>query len=367
MDSQQDRLNRPFAAGVVGSLTRPAPVFDLLPSDPGPDAAEAGRSPAMDAAVRYVIALQEQAGLDLISDGEWRRHAYTNVITDMCSGFEPDHRPARFFGSVVTEPIEVTRPGLLAEEAEFLVAATDRATKVCVPGPYILGVRFWDPELSVNAYPTRESFVDAMVPVLRAEVLALRDAGVSVIQVDEPQLCTLVDPDQDPYYGSREYDIGLAASKVNEIVGGLGGGLDGDMLGVRTALHLCRLNSIDRSWVFEGGYGPIMPALSTVDVDQFVMEFSIPVTGNVSVLRGLPDGKLIGLGCVDVRGEAIDTAVQVVERVEEALGHVDWQRISLNPDCGFAPDWRHVVPLDDCFSKLRAEAEAAEILRQKYA
>ncbi len=359
MNNPFGRLRLPFGAGVVGSLTRPAPVFDLLPADPGPEAAEAARAPAMDAAVRYVVALQEQAGLDLVSDGEWRRHAYTNVIADMCSGFEPDHRPAKFFGSVVTEPITVTHPGLLAEEAKFLVAATDRATKVCVPGPYILGVRFWDPELSVAAYPTRESFVDAMVPVLRAEVLALRDAGVSVIQVDEPQLCTLVDPDQEPYYGTREYDIGLAAAKVNEVVG--------DLSGARTALHLCRLNSIDRSWVFEGGYGPIMHTLSTVDVDQFVMEFSIPVTGNVSVLRGLPEDKLIGLGCIDVRGEAIDTAAQVVTRVEEAIEHVDWQRISLNPDCGFAPDWRHIVPLDDCFGKLSAEAEAVEMLRQKYA
>ena len=110
-----------------------------------------------------------------------------------------------------------------------------------------------------------------------------------------------------------------------------------------------------------------MPTLSTVDVDQFVMEFSIPVTGNVSVLRGLPEDKLIGLGCIDVRGEAIDTAEQVVTRVEEAMEQVDWQRISLNPDCGFAPDWRHIVPLDDCFSKLSAEAKAAEMLRQKYA
>ena len=359
MTNAMSRLSLPFSAGVVGSLTRPAPVFDLLPPDPGPEAAEAGRSAQMDAAVRYAVAMQEQAGLDLVTDGEWRRHAYTNVIADMCSGFKPDHRPGKFFGSVVTEPIHVTRPGLLAEEASFLVGATDRATKVCVPGPYILGVRFWDPELSSKAYPTRESFVEAVVPVLREEVLALRDAGVTVIQIDEPQLCTLVDPDQEPYYGDRDYDIGLAAAKVNEVVGGVDG--------VRTALHLCRLNSIDRSWVFEGGYGPIVPTLSGIDVDQFVMEFSIPVTGNVSVLKDLPEDKLIGLGCIDVRGEAIDTADQVVARVEEATAHVDWQRISLNPDCGFAPDWRHVVALDDCFAKLSAEVEAAEILRQKYA
>ncbi|MCX8214263.1 MAG: hypothetical protein OTJ97_07125, partial [SAR202 cluster bacterium] len=129
-----DKKNIPFASGVVGSLPRPQAVIDMLPDDPGKESADASRSPQMNAAVNYAIALQETAGLDQISDGEWRRHAYTHIIADVASGFAPDHResPHRW-GITITEPMEVVRPGLVADEARFLVGATDRMTKVCLP------------------------------------------------------------------------------------------------------------------------------------------------------------------------------------------------------------------------------------------
>ena len=81
-----------FPSGVVGSLPRPLMVKEMLPAVPGPESAEAARSPQMDAAVRYAIAVQEQAGLDLVSDGEWRRHAYTHIIADIATGFSADLR-----------------------------------------------------------------------------------------------------------------------------------------------------------------------------------------------------------------------------------------------------------------------------------
>jgi 5-methyltetrahydropteroyltriglutamate--homocysteine methyltransferase len=97
------------------------------------------------------------------------------------------------------------------------------------------------------------------------------------------------------------------------------------------------------------------------------MEFSIPVTGDVAILRQLPDDKLIGLCCVECRFEEIDTTEQIVARVEEALKYVDAGRLSLNPDCGFAPGIALEMPLDEPYLKLRNEAEAARILRDKYA
>ena len=132
----------PFASGVVGSLPRPLMVQDMLPDVPGIESAKAAASPRMDAAVRYAIAIQEQAGLDLVSDGEWRRHAYTHIVADIATGFSADLREEpRRWGISITEPMEVVNPGLIAQEARFLVNATDRLTKVCVPSPYLLGVR----------------------------------------------------------------------------------------------------------------------------------------------------------------------------------------------------------------------------------
>ena len=273
-------LDIPFASGVVGSLPRPQPVQDMLPDQPGEESADAARSPRMDAAVGYAIALQETAGLDLISDGEWRRHAYTHIIADVASGFSPDPRPGRW-GTVVTEPMEVRRPGLAAEEARFLVQATERATKVCLPSPYLLGVRLWEAESSAKAYPTRDQFIDALVPILRNELLALVETGVSVVQIDEPHLCVLVDPKVQATFDDPQYEMDLAAAKINEVIEGV--------QGVRLAMHLCRRNWGRRGWGAEGGYGPIIETLKKIKVDQYVMEFSIPAAGDVAILKQLPE------------------------------------------------------------------------------
>ncbi len=353
------KLDVTFVAGVVGSLPRTAPVRDMLPSAPGPASAEAARTSRMDAAVGYAIALQESSGIDLVSDGEWRRHAYTHVIADVCEGFAVDPRPGVRFGLFVDEPLRVVKPGLAAEEARFLVDNTTRATKVCIPSPYILGARLWDPDYSTKAYPVRQDFVDELVPILRDEIVALRDAGVDVIQIDEPDMATLLDPNKEPIYGDRQYDLDMGAAKINEMISGIDG--------VRLSMHMCRWNSLNRGWHWEGGYEPIIDTLGKIEVDQFVMEFSIPVTGSVSILKELPEDKLVGLGCLDPRSEAIPTAEVIVGRVEEAMQYVDADRLSLNPDCGFAPDIRHNIPLDECYLKLTREAEAAAILRDRHA
>jgi len=111
----------------------------------------------------------------------------------------------------------------------------------------------------------------------------------------------------------------------------------------------------------------IIETMKKINVDQYVMEFSIPAAGDVAILKELPDDKLIGLGCVDCRFETIDTADQIVARVEEAIKYVEPERISLNPDCGFAPGLKVKIPLDEAYLKLKNEAEAARRLRDKYA
>ncbi len=318
---------------------------------------EASRSERMDRAVRYAITLQETAGLDLISDGEWRRHSYTNIIADITDGFSPDTREGRW-GITVTSPMEVRRPGLVAEEARFLVESTDRMTKVCLPSPYLLGVRLWEPERSRAAYATRDDFIEALVPILRHELQELAETGVSVIQIDEPHLCVLVDPEVRATFEDAGYEMDLAATKINEVIEGVSG--------VQIALHMCRRNWGRLGWGAQGGYEPILDAMKRIRVDQYVLEFSIPVAGDVAVLQELPEEALIGLGSVDCRMEHIDTPDEIVARVEEAMQYVAPERLSLNPDCGFAPGKQSEIPLDEAYLKLKNEAEAARQLREKY-
>ena len=348
-----------FPSSVVGSLPRPLMVQEMLPETPGQASAEAARSPQMDAAVRYAITLQELAGLDVVSDGEWRRHAYTHIVADIATGFAADRReePHRW-GISITEPMEVVKPGLIAEEARFLVAATDRMTKVCIPSPYLLGVRLWEEEISSRAYPTRDQFIDALVPILRDELLALQDTGVTIVQIDEPHLCVLVDPEYRDSFEDAQYEMDLAADKINEVIDGIDN--------VQTAMHLCRRNWGREGWGAEGGYEPIIETMKKIRVDQYVMEFSIPVAGDIAILQQLPEDKLIGLGAVECRFEKIDTTAEIVGRAEKALEYVEASRLSLNPDCGFAPGLAITMPLEEPYMKLKNEAEACRRLREQY-
>jgi 5-methyltetrahydropteroyltriglutamate--homocysteine methyltransferase len=96
------------------------------------------------------------------------------------------------------------------------------------------------------------------------------------------------------------------------------------------------------------------------------MEFTIPVAGDLSVLEELPENASVGLGCVDCRGETIDSVETIVERVEKALKYLPPQRILLNPDCGFAPGSAAEIPIDEAYAKLSNEAEAARRLRERF-
>lgn len=343
----------PFPTSVVGSMPRSAFVRDLLevPED------EPARRARMDTAVGYVIGLQEAAGIDVVSDGEWRRRSYIGVIAEIMHGFVRETRDGRAWHTVV-EPMRPRHAGLLGEEARFLVTHSTRATKVALPSPYLLAQRMWDPVQSRAAYPTREAFMRALVPVLRNELVAVRDAGVTIAQLDDPHLCLLVDPRVRAQFADPEAEADLCVDLLNEILAGVDG--------ILTAVHLCRRNKARQGWIGEGGYDPIAPALRRLRVSQYVLEFTIPAAGDFAVLRQLPDDRLIGLGCVDCRSERVDPPEVIADRVSQALRYVDRGRLWLNPDCGFAPSSAADIPIDEAYAKLRSEAAAAQILRERY-
>jgi 5-methyltetrahydropteroyltriglutamate--homocysteine methyltransferase len=349
----------PFPSTVVGSLPRPQYVKDLLVAGAGEGAADPRWRQRMDDAVRYAIGLQEQAGIDIISDGEWRRESYVDIIGEVVTGFRWVKRDVFAYHQVVVERMAPRRPGAVAAEARFLKENTDRRVKVCLPSPYLIGQRTWEPAHSSAAYPTREGFCAALVPILREELLRVREVGVDVIQFDEPHLCVLVDPAVRAQFPDPEAEMRRAVDWINEIVDGVSG--------VTLAVHLCRRNWGRRGWGAAGGYEAILPHLRRLKVSQLMMEFSIPVAGDVAVLRELSPNVAVGLGCVDVRFAEVEPPERIAERVEKALAHVAAERIWLNPDCGFAPGKDHEVPLEEAYAKLKNLGQAARLLRQRHA
>jgi 5-methyltetrahydropteroyltriglutamate--homocysteine methyltransferase len=349
----------PFPTTVIGSMPRPQYVKDLLATGSRTGPADPAWRRRMDDAVRFVIGMQEQAGIDIVSDGEWRRESYVDVVAEIMTGFRWIKRDVFAYHQVVVERMTPRRPGVVAEEARFLRENTGRGVKVCLPSPYLIGERMWEPEHSRGAYPTREEFCEALVPVLRQELLAIKEVGVDVIQLDEPHLCVLVDPQVRARFADPEAEMTRAVDMLNRIVEGVEG--------VTLAVHLCRRNWGRRGWGAAGGYEAILPHLRRLKVPQLMMEFSIPVAGDVAVLRELPANVKIGLGCVDVRFPEIDAPERIVERVEKALAHVAPGRLTLNPDCGFAPGKDHEIPLEEAYLKLKNLAAAAQRLRHNYA
>jgi 5-methyltetrahydropteroyltriglutamate--homocysteine methyltransferase len=166
----------------------------------------------------------------------------------------------------------------------------------------------------------------------------------------------LVDPAVRAKFADPEVEMRRAVEMINQIVEGVSG--------VTLAVHLCRRNWGRRGWGAAGGYEAILPHITRLNVPQLMLEFSIPVAGDVAVLKELPEHVQIGLGCVDVRFPEIDPPELIVERVQKALQYVAPERITLNPDCGFAPAKDHAVPLEEAYVKLKNEAAAAAKLRE---
>src|SRR5437870_8365037 len=296
-----------FPSSVVGSLPRPAFVLDLINDRPPLPREEYQQR--MQAAVAYAVALQEHAGLDVLNDGEWGRKSYIGVIAELAHGFElgtlPDGRPF----TLVMDKLSPKAAGFIAREVKFLKTITKRRIKSTLPSPALLGERLWSAEKSARAYPKRDDFVRACVPVLRRELELVRDAGADIAQIDDPHLCLFVDPAVRAQYADPDGAAAFAVEMVNDVVSGIAG--------IKIAVHLCRragARARGESY-HEGGYAPIIPHLNRLKVHHLTMEFTAPQAGDMAVFRDLRKDFEIGLGCVDITPGRVDSPETIAGRV----------------------------------------------------
>lgn len=346
-----------FPASVVGSIPRPLVVRELI-EKPHWDAVD---SATMDAAIRFVVAMQERAGLDVVNDGEWRRRSYIGVIAELAHGFTLETNPADGRPwTVVTERLTPKPAGFVAAEAAFVKQVATVATKITLPAPALLGERLWDAERSRKAYPTCEDFVRACVAPLRAEIALLRDIGVEIVQIDDPHLCLFVDRDVRARYDDPDRAADFAVDMINATVAGFAG--------VKFAVHLCRRAGarVRGEKHHAGTYGSILAQLNRLAVQHLTMEFTAAGADDLESLGRLREDFELGLGVVDVTPGVPEAAPVIAARVERALTRIDGRRITLNPDCGFAPGSAARVDTDEVYLKLKAEAQAARLLRERY-
>jgi 5-methyltetrahydropteroyltriglutamate--homocysteine methyltransferase len=382
-----------FPVTVVGSWTRPEWLVQTLRRRQAGEISAEEFNRIADDAVLAALKYQEDAGVDIVTDGEMRRDNFYSFVVDKLSGmrlmklselldymkdragFEETLRALDVPAFAIKSPIAVSKvregeAGIALEEAQFLKAHTTRQTKVPIPGPYLLTRSSWFEGLSDKTYPAREDLARDIVRILRRECEALKQAGVNFIQLDEPSISQVVYGDEAEQtfmcaaLGSRSDptdELDFAVRLVNETIDGIDG--------VKFGVHVCRGNwSRKEDVLLSGNYGPLLPWLMRMNVSQLVLEMATPRAGEVDVFREYRNEKELGLGVANPRTDEVESPAQIVQRVKEVLKYFEPEKIFLNPDCGFGTfAERCVNNAETAYRKLQAITQAAKILRREYA
>ncbi len=354
-----------YRSDVVGSLLRPDYLKQARARFEAGELSDAAFKQVEDRAVNEAIALQEDAGLDVIADGEMRRYAFYGHFIDAVEGFDkfggwaiPFHDEAGH-EVVHRRPVVVARlkrrRHLCAEEFSYLRARATRPAKVTLINAQ-QAAAYYDGERSRDAYPTIDAYLADVVDILRAEVAELIRLGCAYIQLDAPQYAGLLDPAIREGYRQRGNDPDKLLDRCIE----LDNAVIGEHPGVTFAIHLCRGNNQSKFYA-SGGYDPIAAQVfQRTRFDRFLLEYDDERSGSFAPLQHVPEDRTVVLGLVTTKKPALESADTLKRRIEEASRYVPLARLALSPQCGFAStqEGNLLTPADQ-EAKLRLVAEVA--------
>jgi 5-methyltetrahydropteroyltriglutamate--homocysteine methyltransferase len=293
---------------------------------------------AQDDATLLAIRAQEQAGLDIVTDGEIRRESYSNRFATALEGVDIDNPGTALDRSGHPNPVpRITgkirrKHPVELNDLLFLKKHTTRQTKITVPGPFTMSQQAQNDFYKSPA----EAAMDYAVAV-NEEIRDLFAAGADVVQIDEPYMQARPEP-------AREY--GLKA--LNRALEGING---------TTAVHIC-FGYAAIIHARPSGYS-FLPELAGSPVRQISIE-TAQSNLDTSVLQKLP-GKKIMVGCIDLSDMKVETPQQVAERLRRALKHVKAEDVIVAPDCGMK-----YLPREIAFAKMKAMVDGARLLRQEH-
>ena len=355
---------------VVGSLLRPPELLEARRQHDAGELSQPEFKRIEDAAVDAALRLQEDAGLDVVTDGEMRRLSFQSQLTEAVDGFGAWDLDAFLWGEwqsdelgemkVERPPIAVEAPlrkkrFLSAEELTYARGRTTRTLKVTLPSPSMFA-NFWDAERSTGAYASLEDFLGAVAEILRDEVDELVRLGATYIQLDAPHYPLLIDPGYRDFYESR----GWPADRWLELGVELDNLVIGDRPGVTFSFHLCRGNQASR-WLVEGGYDWLAERLfPRVNAQRLMLEYDDERSGGFEPLAAIPEDKIAVLGLVTTKSPRRETVDELAARIEEASAFCPLARLALSPQCGFATSiLGNSLSRDDQRSKLETIAKTA--------
>jgi 5-methyltetrahydropteroyltriglutamate--homocysteine methyltransferase len=366
------RTTPPFRADHVGSLLRP-PRLRQARDDFTAGVITAGDLRAIeDESIRQAVALQQDAGLRSVTDGEFRRASWHMDFIYQIGGIGqvPGHLTSQFRNAEGT--IEFTPPAIrvnrritmdktiFGEDFAFLASIAGASVpKQTIPAPsmvhYRSGVRAVVDE---SVYPDVEEFWGDVSAAYAEEVRGLYSLGCRYLQIDDISLAYLNDPAQRAYISDRGEDAEHMHLRYISLINGAVANRPADMA---LATHLCRGN-YRSSWVASGGYDFVAEALfNELDVDGFFLEYDDERSGGFEPLRFVPKGKQVVLGLVTTKRPELESKDELKRRIDEAAKYIPLDQLCLSGQCGFSSTVEgNLLTLDDEIAKLRLIADTAQ-------
>jgi 5-methyltetrahydropteroyltriglutamate--homocysteine methyltransferase len=342
-DDVRSRVRPVYRAEHVGSFLRPAALIEARGKFKRGEINAAQLRAAEDEAIREVVKLQERAGLEVITDGEFRREYFHIDFLSQLGGVHTE-APGTKIGDdgkehlvpptiTVVDKLHHARD-IQRADFEFLKSCTQRTPKVTIPSPTMLHFRGGRAGISEKAYPDLEQFYEDAADVFAQELRSLAAAGCNYVQLDDTNMAYLCDPKMREAARARGDDPDklphlYAHSFINKLVAK-------KPEGMTLGMHLCRGN-FKSTWAAQGGYEPVAEALlGEMNLDVYFLEYDDERSGDFQPLRYLTKGKIAVLGLISTKVAQVESKDAIKRRIEEAAKVVPLEQLALSPQCGFA-------------------------------
>jgi 5-methyltetrahydropteroyltriglutamate--homocysteine methyltransferase len=367
------RTSPPFRADHVGSLLRPPELHEAREAHAAGKLDDEGLKAAEDAAIDEVVRMQEEVGLQSVTDGEFRRATWHMDFIYSIDGISkaPGNLAVKFHnaeGDIEWTPAAIHIDGKLGvsepifgEAFEYLqsVASDSQTPKLTIPSPSMVHYRGGRAAIDEDVYPEMDEFWADLTSAYAEQVRRVNALGCTYLQFDDTSLAYLNDPKQ------REMIAQQGSSDVDHLheayIAHINEALADKPEGMAVTTHMCRGN-FRSSWVAEGGYDFVAEALfNNLEVDGFFMEWDDARSGGFEPLRFVPKGKIVVLGLVTTKRGELESKDELKRRIEEATQYVDLDQLCLSPQCGFSSTVEgNALSREQQADKLRLIVETAQ-------
>ena len=373
----------PFRAEHVGSLLRPAALLAARAAAEG-DQYRPAEGPLRyeqlkgieDDAIRDAVRLQEEVGLQAITDGEYRRRSWFQDFLLALGGteitfvdsavsaalpFQDDRTVDRLPGHIVRVKSRLRREGgIFTEHFRFLKSVTSRTPKISLPSPSML--HFWGGRQAIEAsvYPDLDEFWDDVVGIWTAEIRALYELGCRYVQIDDVTFPLICDPRGQEALRRRGDDPTRILETYAGVLGRIAAAAPPDMT---VAMHMCRGNNRGK-WMGSGGYEYVSEVVfRNVGIRNFFLEYDTERAGDFRPLGHAPAGARVVLGLVSTKTPVLESRDALARRIDAASKHLPLDQLCLSPQCGFASNFMgNPLTIDDERRKLALVVDTARLV-----